>query len=82
MRSLGYSWEGRVAVTVSYGRVTMSFAKGRAKLEEVTVTEKAFPGEDKDQFVERLMKRYADKNGTLQIVFKNGKPDYAIVTFG
>jgi len=70
-----------VAVTVPYGRVTMSFANGRAKLEEVTVTEKAFPGEDEDRFIERLMRRYADKNGTLQIVFKNGKPDYAIITF-
>ena len=69
-----------MAVTVPYGRVTMSFANGRAKLEQVTVTEKAFPGEDKDQFVDRLLKRYADKNGTFQIVFKNGKPDYAIVT--
>jgi hypothetical protein len=69
-----------VAVTVPYGRVTMSFANGRAKLEQITVTEKAFPGEDKDQFVDRLLKRYTDKNGTFQIVFKNGKPDYAIVT--
>jgi len=58
----------------------MSFANGRAKLEQITVTEKAFPGEDKDQFVDRLLKRYTDKNGTFQIVFKNGKPDYAIVT--
>lgn len=81
MRDLGHSWKGRVAVTVPYGRVTMSFANGRAKLEEVTVTEKAFPGEDEDRFIERLMRRYADKNGTLQIVFKNGKPDYAIITF-
>lgn len=69
-----------MAVTVPYGRVTMSFANGRAKLEQITVTEKAFPGEDKDQFVDRLLKRYTDKNGTFQIVFKNGKPDYAIVT--
>ena len=67
-------------MTVPYGRVTMSFANGRAKLEQITVTEKAFPGEDKDQFVDRLLKRYTDKNGTFQIVFKNGKPDYAIVT--
>ena len=69
-----------MAVAVPYGRVTMSFANGRAKLEQITVTEKAFPGEDKDQFVDRLLKRYTDKNGTFQIVFKNGKPDYAIVT--
>ena len=67
-------------MAVPYGRVTMSFANGRAKLEQITVTEKAFPGEDKDQFVDRLLKRYTDKNGTFQIVFKNGKPDYAIVT--
>ena len=69
-----------MAVTVPYGRVTISVANGRAKLEQITVTEKAFPGEDKDQFVDRLLKRYTDKNGTFQIVFENGKPDYAIVT--
>lgn len=69
-----------MAVTVPYGRVTMSFANGRAKLKQITVTEKAFPGEDEEQFVDRLLKRYSDKNGTFQIVFKNSKPDYAIVT--
>lgn len=69
-----------MAVTVPYGRVTMSFAKGRAGLRQVTVTEKAMPGEDEQQFVDRLLKRYCDENGTMQIVFKNGKPDYAIVT--
>ncbi|HMT20331.1 MAG TPA: hypothetical protein PKE20_03640 [Promineifilum sp.] len=69
-----------VAVTVPYGRVTMSFANGRAKLQQITITEKAFPGEDDEQFVARLLKHYGDKNGTFQIVFKNGKPDYAIVT--
>jgi hypothetical protein len=58
----------------------MSFARGTAKLEQITLTEKAFPGEEETQFVDRLLQRYRDKNGTFQIVFKNGRPDYAIVT--
>ena len=58
----------------------MSFADGMAKLQQIVFTEKSFPGEDEAQFVERLLKRYRDKNGTFQIIFKNGRPDYAIVT--
>jgi hypothetical protein len=69
-----------MAVTVPYGRKTMSFTGGIAKLQQISLTEKALPGEDEEQFVDRLLKRYCDKNGTFQIVFKQGKPDYAIVT--
>jgi hypothetical protein len=71
---------GVAAVTVSYGRKLLRLKDGKAQLEQITFTEKSFPGEDETQFVDRLSQRFSDMNGTFQIVFKNGKPDYAIIT--
>jgi hypothetical protein len=71
---------GVAAVTVSYGRKLLRIIDGKAQLEQITFTEKSFPGEDETQFVDRLSQRFCDMNGTFQIIFKNGKPDYAIIT--
>jgi hypothetical protein len=78
--AIGHMCGGVAAVTVSYGRKLLRFIDGKAHLEQVTFTEKSLPGEDETQFVDRLSKRFRDMNGTFQIVFKNGKPDYAIIT--
>ena len=37
-------------------------------------------GEDEDAFTERLMRKYGNHQGTIEIVFKGGQPDYAIIT--
>jgi hypothetical protein len=64
-----------------FGRKTLSFARGKATLKQIIITEKSLPGEDEDHFVNRLLQKYADRYGTIQVVFKNRIPDYAIITF-
>lgn len=64
-----------------FGRKTLAFAKGKATLKQIAVTEKSLPGEDEELFISRLLFKYADRNGTIQVVFKNRIPDYAIITF-
>lgn len=46
------------------------------------MTEQAYPGEDEHSFTNRLVERYGDEEGTIEIVFKAGQPKYAIVTIG
>jgi hypothetical protein len=67
--------------SVPFGRKTLTFDKGKATLKQVTLTEKSLPGEDEEVFVDRLLRMFADRNGTIQVVFKNRIPDYAIITF-
>ncbi len=66
---------------VFFGRKTLEFVNGKATLKQVTVTEKSLPGEDEDAFVQRILEKYPERAGTIQIVFKNRMPDYAIITF-
>lgn len=58
----------------------MSFANGCMVINSTSITERALLGEDEEAFVHRLMKKYGDGEGTIEIVFKAGKPDYAIIT--
>lgn len=65
---------------VNYGRKTFSFDAGAAVHKRTTITEKAASGEDERSFTQRLLKKYEDQRGDIEIVFKNGRPDYAVVT--
>ena len=66
---------------VKYGRKTFSFAEGVTVFTGMSVTEKAMSDEDETSFTRRLVKKYEGQRGTIEVVFKNGHPDYAIVTF-
>ncbi len=66
---------------ISFGRRKFSFSFGRAVLKSTSVTERALVGEDEQTFTERLLRIYGDRQGTLEMVFKNGRPDNAILTF-
>lgn len=66
---------------ISFGRRKFSFSSGRAVLKSTSVTERALNGEDEKSFTERLLRKYEDRQGTIEMVFKRGCPDYAIVSF-
>jgi hypothetical protein len=66
---------------ISFGRRKFSFSYGRAVLKSTSVTERALIGENEQSFTERLLRIYGDQQGTIEMVFKNGRPDYAILTF-
>lgn len=66
--------------TIHYGRRRLAFSKGRAVPTSTTHTVRAFPGEDEAAFVERLLAERDADHGTIEIVFKNGLPEYAVVT--
>jgi hypothetical protein len=78
------TYQGRKEIPVNgsydFGRKSFSFSKGVASLTKVSITEKSLVGEDENTFTQRLLKKYANEEGTIEIVFKNGHPDYAIVT--
>lgn len=65
---------------VKYGRKTFSLDNGKAVLTRISITEKSFPREDENAFTERLIRKYGSLQGTIEVVFKDGHPDYAIVT--
>jgi hypothetical protein len=66
---------------IKYGRKIFSLDKGCTVLKVTSVTEKALQYEDEATFRRRLAEKYRDRQGTIEIVFKRGNPDYAIITF-
>ena len=66
---------------IHFGRRFLSFDSGQVVITSTAITERARLGEDEDAFVERLVKKYRHRKGTLEMVIKAGKPQYAIVTF-
>ena len=50
-------------------------------LRSVSVTEKALADEDEIAFTRRLVEQYGGQQGTIEVVFKRGRPNYAILTF-
>ena len=66
---------------VRFGRKIYSLAQGDVVLESMSVTERALPNEDEGAFTRRLVDKYQDRHGMIEIVFKRGLPDYAIITF-
>jgi hypothetical protein len=67
--------------TLSYGRKLFSFAQGITVHQSTAITEKALPHESEEAFTSRLMKKYGHRQGTVELVFKNGRPNYAVITF-
>lgn len=65
---------------INYGRRRFTFRKGKKIITSTSVTERSLRGEDEEAFTERLMKKYGNQQGTIEIVFKGGQPDYAIIT--
>jgi len=65
---------------IRFGRRRFDFAQGKVELTSTSFTEKALPGEDEQAFTDRLLKLYSSREGTIEMVFKGGSPDYAIIT--
>ena len=66
---------------IKYGRRKLTFAKGTCLHTSTSVTERSLAGEDEEAFTKRLMELYGTRKGTIEIIIKGGKPDYAIITF-
>ena len=66
---------------ILFGRKHFSFAEGTTTLDRMSVTERPKKGEDETCFTNRLVKQYGNQQGAIEIVIKNGLPDYAIITF-
>lgn len=66
---------------VHFGRKRYSFGHGAIVLTSVSVTEKPISGEDEAKFVDRLHVKYGSREGTIEIVIKQGRPSHAIITF-
>jgi len=66
---------------IKFGRKIYSFDNGDVVLKSTSVTEKALPNEDERTFTRRLVEKYQDQRGVIEVVFKRGHPDYAIITF-
>ena len=65
---------------VLFGRKHFSFTEGVPKLESMSITEKPLKGEDESSFTERLVHQYGGQHGTIEVVIKSGRPEYAIIT--
>jgi hypothetical protein len=65
---------------IRYGRRKLTFAEGTCLHTSTSVTERSLNGEDEEAFIARLMGMYGNRKGTIEVVIKGGKPDYAIIT--
>jgi hypothetical protein len=66
---------------IKFGRKIYSFNNGDMVLKSTSVTEKALPDENETAFTHRLVKKYRNQQGVIEVVFKRGRPDYAIIIF-
>ncbi|UCC54165.1 MAG: hypothetical protein JSV68_09360 [Anaerolineaceae bacterium] len=66
--------------SITYGRRKLTFAEGTCLHTSTSVTERSLASEDEDAFIARLMSKYGNRKGTIEVVIKGGKPDYAIIT--
>jgi len=67
--------------TVNYGRKTFSITEGAAVLKCTEITEKPLLHEDEKAFTKRLLHKYGHLQGTVEIVIRNGRPNYAVLKF-
>ena len=67
--------------TIRFGRRKFAFSNGKVELQSTSVTERALATEDEEAFTSRLLQLYGHREGTIEVVFKRGQPDYAIITF-
>lgn len=63
-----------------FGHKLFSVADGNIELTATTITEKALPFEDEKHFLDRLLAKYDGHDGKIEIVYKRGQPEYAIVS--
>lgn len=73
--------EGTRMQKIRFGRKRYSFKRGKPILESTSVTVRTRVGEDEEAFTNRLIKLYGHCEGTVEMVFKSGRPDYAVITF-
>jgi hypothetical protein len=66
--------------TILFGRRHLSFSNGSAVHTRTTVTVRANPGEDEHAFTQRLLAQCNGREGTIEIIFRAGVPEYAIIT--
>ena len=71
---------GNQMQVINYGRRRFTFRNGKKVITSTSITERSLRGEDEDAFTDRLMRRYGNHQGTIEVVFKGGQPDYAIIT--
>ena len=71
---------GNQMKVINYGRRRFTFQNGEKVITSTSITERSLRGEDEDAFTDRLMKKYGNQQGTIEVVFKGGQPDYAIIT--
>lgn len=65
---------------IGFGRRRLAFDNGTTVLTSTTVTERAYRNEDERAFLKRLLEAYGHHKGSIEIVFKAGRPEYAIIT--
>ena len=66
---------------VNYGRKIFSLNKGTAVHTTTAITEKPLLNEGEKAFTRRLIEKYGHHQGTVEIIFRNGHPNYAVITF-
>ena len=64
-----------------FGRKRYSLVEGKPVLRSTSITVRTRPGEDEETFTKRILGLYGQVAGTVEMVFKRGLPDYAVVTF-
>ena len=67
--------------TIKFGRRKFTVIDGETKLFSTSITVRAYKGEDEQAFFERLKEICGNAQGIMEIIFKAGRPDYAIITF-
>ena len=67
--------------TIKFGRRKFAVNDGEIILLSTSITVRASNGENEQAFTERLTKMCGDTQGVIEIVFKAGRPEYAIITF-
>lgn len=66
---------------IKFGRKRYSLVEGKPVLKSTSITIRTRPGEDEEAFTKRLVGQYGQYEGTVEMVFKRGVPDYAVITF-
>jgi len=66
---------------VKFGRRKFTFGNGKAELMATSITVRSRVGEAEEAFKGRLLEMIGSEKGTIEIVYKRGQPDYAIITF-
>ena len=65
---------------IPVARKTLAFGGGETSIKKMSLTEKPLTSEDEETFTQRLLRKYGKRRGTIELVLKNGYPDYAIIT--